>query len=109
MPITKAALLAGASTPTLFVSGTTSANKVLIPTPTKGYIEILAFQFQNEDSTAGTLVARNGSNEWWRVRGQNQGDGCGYPTGPDLNEGLDVNVTVSGGVWGYGILYRVVI
>lgn len=109
MPISRNAFLGGTEIPLMPVSVTRSTSGTVIATPAKGHIVIVMFQFQNEDSTAGTLVARNGPTEWWRVRGQNQGDGCGYPVAGaiHLNEGLDFNVTISAGTWGISALYYI--
>lgn len=110
MPTTRGALLLGAEVPLSSVSGTTTVNKILVPTPDKGHIVITAFQLQNESSAATTIILRNGTREIWRVLGQNQGDGCGYNfgSGLHLNEGLDLNMTVSGAnSCGYNIAYYI--
>jgi hypothetical protein len=68
--------------PTLWVSGTVAAAgpTTLIQTPGAGKrIVITAFQLQNESSTATTIILMADGAEFWRVLGQNQGDGCGYP------------------------------
>ena len=65
----------------LWVSGSVSATgpTQLIPSPGPGKrITVLALQLQNESSTATTMILMADGAEFWRVLGQNQGDGCGY-------------------------------
>lgn len=112
MPISALAKAMGTHVPLLSVSGSRNSSGQLIPAPSRGHIVIVAFQIQNESSSATTIVLRNGSSrEIWRVLAQNQGDGAGYDFGENglhLDDAADVNWTLSGAnSCGYNIMYYI--
>lgn len=96
-----------------YISGTatTAGDKELVAAPGTGsQLVVTSFIIQNESSTANTMIMKAGSNEHFRVLGQNQGDGYSRDFAAwefwELGENAALNLNLStASQCGYSIAY----
>jgi len=120
MPLDYTAPIAEALVPggILFASGTRSTNGdfTAIASPGLGQqLVIVGMNIQNEAPTANTIILKAGASIFWRLLGQNQGDGIAFLTPPgrgwriggDANNNgnaLQINLSASTQI-GYSFAY----